>query len=1339
MATGFNLPPPSHLEIHDVNVAEKWKKFRLAWDNYTLATELDKKAEKVQVATLLTIIGEEARDVFSTFTDWEDEDSSTKIAPVLQKFADYCQPRKNVPFERYRFNQRVQEAGESYDQYKTALRKLAEGCDFNAITPDEILRDRIVFGIRDNKVRERLLRESKLTSQKTDEICRASESTAAQMKEVGRTESVSAVGFNNKPGRQRVNQWDNNNTEQTATKECGNCGRKHEPDKCRARGKTCNECGKRNHFAAMCRSRKRQNSKTDKTGVRAIEDSDEGNEDVYVISDVAAITLDDSQLVTFKLDSGNYLRFQPDTGAQCNVIPVHLYKKAAKDPKLRNVTPVNSAISAYGGSRLPVVGRVLLRVWRDNAKCLLDCKLVEDEDIRPILGRKACIGMNIIKYTDNDAINKSTTDGSAVFTLHNDNSMSKESILERYPEVFSENVGQLEGEYHIKVDSTVNPVQHAPRRVPVALRDRLKSELERMVEQEIIYPVTTPTPWVSSLVVVSKPNGKLRLCLDPKDLNKAIQREHYPLPTIEDVATRLHGAKVFTKLDVRNGFWHVMLDADSSFLTTFNTPFGRYRWRRMPFGIRSAPEVFQRKMHELIEGMSNIEVVADDFVVVGFGQTHEEATRDHDATLKAFLELCESRGLKLNIDKLELRRTEVPFIGHVATGEGIRVDPAKVKAIRDMPAPTDKAGVQRFLGLVQYLSKFLPNLSDMTKPLRELTQQDVEWDWGDEQARALDRLKDSVTRTPVLRYYNLEDEVTIQCDASQSGLGAALLQNGQPIAYASRALTSAETRYAQIEKELLAIVFACERFNAYLYGRDEITVETDHKPLESIVLKPLNSAPQRLQRMLLRLQKYNLVLKYKKGKDMFLADTLSRAFLPEVSTLEFVHGLEQIDHKIWLPVSDARWQQIVHAAADDPAFQQLRAVIKDGWPNNRSDLPHCLHPYYDIRDELTVQGELVFKGQQLVVPAALRKEMMAESHASHIGVEACIRRARDTLFWPRMAKELKDYITKCDICMSYRSAQTKEPLQQHEFAARPWSKVAADLCELNGRTLLVVCDYYSNYAEVARVTASTSKSIIKELKEIFARFGIPDVLVTDNGPQFASTEFSVFARTWGFDHVTSSPTYPQSNGKAENAVKMIKRLFKKCKESGQSEFLALLDWRNTPTEGVGTSPAQRLMGRRCKTLLPIASTLLKPRYDTEAETKALTIRRQRQERYYNRSAKPLMPIHPGETVRMKLPGGDKWTPGTCTAKLANRSYTVKVGGAEYRRNRRHIQKTNEPLIQEGPDIVEESTASEPEAGRCQQQIDRTPEQRPGDNPGPRKSSRTRQAPAWHNDYEVSAP
>ena len=182
MASNYMLPPPLVLDIHDQQAAEKWKKFKLAWTNYSLATGLSDKAEPVQVATLLTVIGEEAREVFSTFSGWEHDDDNEKIAPVLAKFEQYCQPRRNIPFERYRFNRRSQESGETYDQYRTELRKIAENCDFQSITPNEILRDRLVFGIRDSKTRERLLRASDLTPKMTDKICHSAESMLAQMK-----------------------------------------------------------------------------------------------------------------------------------------------------------------------------------------------------------------------------------------------------------------------------------------------------------------------------------------------------------------------------------------------------------------------------------------------------------------------------------------------------------------------------------------------------------------------------------------------------------------------------------------------------------------------------------------------------------------------------------------------------------------------------------------------------------------------------------------------------------------------------------------------------------------------------------------------------------------------------------------------------------------------------------------------------------------------------------------------------------------------------------------------------------------------------------------------------
>ena len=407
----------------------------------------------------------------------------------------------------------------------------------------------------------------------------------------------------------------------------------------------------------------------------------------------------------------------------------------------------------------------------------------------------------------------------------------------------------------------------------------------------------------------------------------------------------------------------------------------------MPFGISSAPEVFQRRMHEVIKGLQGIEVVADDFVAVGFGETLEQANRNHDDHLEVFLQRCDEKNLKLNVKKLKLRMQEVPFIGHIATAEGLSVDPHKVQAIMEMPQPEDVAAIQRLLGLAQYVSMFLPHLSDITKPLRELTQKDTEWTWGPAQQSALETLKKAVSSTPILRYYNLQEEVTLQCNASQSGLGAAMMQNGQPVAYASRALVPAETRYAQIEKELLAIVFACQHFESYIYGRDIVHIETDHQPLVSIVRKPLNSAPSRLQRMLLKLQKFNLKVTYKNGKSMYLADTLSQAYLPEVHTCAFTEELKEVDHTLALAITADCLQQIKHVSSDDPVMKALRETILHGWPDNKSNVPECVHPYFDFQDELTVQDQLVFKGAQLVVPVAMRKEMMAVVHSSHIGIE----------------------------------------------------------------------------------------------------------------------------------------------------------------------------------------------------------------------------------------------------------------------------------------------------------------------------------------------------------------
>ena len=425
----------------------------------------------------------------------------------------------------------------------------------------------------------------------------------------------------------------------------------------------------------------------------------------------------------------------------------------------------------------------------------------------------------------------------------------------------------------------------------------------------IIEKVIEPTPWVLSLVIVQKPNGQICVCLDAKDLNKVLRRSHYPTPTVEDILPELTRAKVFSTVDAKNGFWHVELDDDSSRLTTFNSPFGRFCWRRLPYGLCSAPEEFQRRLNHALDGLTGVLTIHDDILIFGERSTEEEALTDRDNNFHSLMRRCREQNIKLNQDKVNLRRKEVPFMGHVISEKGLQADPAKVKAVLEMPTPTDVASVRRFIGFTNYLSKFLPRLSDALEPLRKLSSPDVEWFWTDIHDSAVRQVKLLVTKAPVLKFFDSTESLTLQCDASDKGLGAILLQKGQPIACASRALTDAESRYAQIEKELLAVVYGLERFHTYSYGR-EVFVESDHKPLEVIFKKPLHRAPKRLQRMLMRVQLYNVSLGYKKGSTIYLTDTLSRAYLPYDGSQDVASEVESINMTQHIRLKPSTLQEI---------------------------------------------------------------------------------------------------------------------------------------------------------------------------------------------------------------------------------------------------------------------------------------------------------------------------------------------------------------------------------------------------------------------------------------------
>lgn len=1277
----LNLQPPANLEVSDKHRAENWSVFKQRWENYAILTQLSKQPEDYQVALFLYSIGTEAVKTFNTF-DLTDEDKKS-LKAIIEAFDKFAIGEKNETYERYKFNSRNQQENESVSAYVTEIRYLAKTCNFCACLHDSLIRDRIVLGIRDNDTRKRLLQKRKLTLAECIDMCLANEATKSQLKALDKQDPEQMIHELRQTQRskpQRYKQKPDNDRKPTGKpQKCRFCGQSHKPGRkqCPAWGKFCSDCGIKNHFAEVCQQKTRNvgNAQT-----HAIDDEDADSDSDYmgcVTVEQAINEVTGSQtaepIYAEMIVNGDPIKFHVDCGASVSVLPSKFLKsESLKSTKKKLVMWNKTVLKPKGTAEVTILNP------KTNRKHVIDFVIV-DELLMPLLGSYAIQHMEIIevKRENFKCVSSVNQEPSAKAILGD-----KADIIARYKDVFNGELGTLAGEQRLTVDPDATPSVSPSRRVPLAMKPKLQAELDRLTDLGVIAPVDEPTDWVSNIVVATKSSGDLRVCIDPKELNKALKRERYPIPVIDDVLPELAKARLFTKVDAKNGYWHVVLDEESSKLTTFDTPFGRYLWKRLPFGLSVASEIFQKRLNQALDKLDGLLSVHDDMVIYGVGETDEAALEDHDRKLAAFLERCRERGIKLNKAKMELRCTEITYLGHVVTNQGLKADPEKVEAIKNMPAPGDIKAVRRLCGFVNYLARFLPNLSDVLEPIRQLTRQDVEWQWNSTHDKAFQSIKQMISSAPVLRYYDAEEELTVQCDASDKGLGAALLQNGQPLAFASRALTDTETRYAPIEKEMLAMVFALNKFNQYVYGRP-VTVNSDHKPLEAIAQKPLRNAPKRLQGMLLKVQKYDINIVYKPGTKMYLADTLSRAYI--FGARSPCEDFEHVNAAKFVLMTDRKKDRIRESTARDEVLQQLTKAILKGWPEQTADIPATLMPYYGFRDELAVHDGLIYRGERLVIPKELKPMMRESIHSSHIGVNGCLRRARESMYWPSMNADIRNYIAQCETCRSVENRQAKETLRSHPPTDRPWEKISADLFTLNGKEYLVVCDYFSNFIEVNYLEDTKSSTVIRKLKGHFARYGIPDCMVTDNGPQFTSDNFKKFAENWDFEVQTSSPGHQQANGLAESAVKTAKKLLRKAKMDGQDPFLALLAHRNTPSESMGTSPAQRFFGRRTKTQLPVTTGLLRPQgINPESTNERRKISQAKQAHYYNQHAKDLEALEEGDIVRMRPFQLNKktWDKASVKRRLDDRSYEVESNDTLYRRNRVDLKRTQEVPIDE---------------------------------------------------------
>lgn len=1297
-----DVVPPNALSFEG-NMAENWVFFRQKFEIYIKASNFEKISEEEKGYLLLNRIGDKGLRVYNIF-QFEESEKKYEYASIVKKFEEKYVPTKNVTYERYKFFTRNKKVNESYDEYITELRRLSDTCEFGQLA-DGLIKDRLILGITDEAIKTRLLREANLTLVRAAEICRVAEITTKQVREISKgTDGEETAEANvvkkggirsgqeisraraSQPGasshplyQRRVGQpgastqsqhhrrssggFGVNRNKQISRfhsiNNCTRCGYSHDKNKCPAFNQTCSACNKLNHFKRMCRSR---------VNVVDLEENESENDidiDTLYINNIKnSICQNKGWYENFILNEKFKVRFKLDTAADVNVLPLNVFVLMG----IKMERPVRK-LTAADGKEINYLGTCRLNICLESVENDVKNELFYVMAAKqPLLSFKSCIDFNLI--TRNKRVEQ--------INNINDDYGSVDKILKKYDDVFK-GIGSIEGEYKIELVENAVPKVHPPRRVPYPLQEQLKNKLKELEKAKIIVKESGPTEWVNSLVIVPKANKDLRLCIDPRDLNKVIKREHYYIPSLNDVVSKLEGACYFSVVDCSSGFWQINLDERSSKLCTFNTPFGRYRFLRMPYGISSAPEVFQKRIRQIYDNLEGVEIYIDDVLIWG------KDLRQHNERLEKVLELAMKNNIRFNLNKCKFAQTEVKYMGHIISKHGLRVDESKLIAIKNMKRPENKKDTERFLGFVNYLNRFIPNFSQITEPLRQLIQKDNEFFWAKPQEEAFQLLKNKLITAPVLNFYNNTDEILISCDASKDGCGSVIMQNGRPIEYASKAFTKTQKAYAQIEKELLSVVHACTKFHQYIFTRKDVTIETDHKPLISIYNKPLTAAPARLQRMLIMLQAYTFKLVYKKGKELILADTLSRAFVNDIDK-NFEEKFQDIEVQLCsvienLPVSEEKFRVLKVETQKDSHLVNLIDIIKEGFPENKTQLKDEFKVYWCYRDELTTANGLIFKNNRILVPKSLRKEMLTKVHLTHLGKEKTKLLARDILFWPGMNNDIENMISSCDICLTLPNNNRKEPLIPHAIPDGPWQKVGVDFFEARNKNYIIVIDYYSKFVEVSEIPSLKYLPVSSVLKKIFARHGIPKIVMSDNGPPFNSAEFQNFSKTWSFKHVTSSPRYPRSNGQVERAVQTIKNIIRKSEMDGTDLEMCLLQYRNTPISYNLPSPAQILFSRRLNSVLPVNNQLLKPKiYPNNVIKNELRQRQFKMKYNYDRGTRPLPQLKKGDKVKVKNFNGMKWHDGVVLKEKENqpRAYIVKLADRDriVTRNRQHLIKVN---------------------------------------------------------------
>ena len=1154
---------------------DDWQQYVERLEHFFVANGID-GAEKKR-AVFLSVIGPSTYKTLRNLL-YPDKPGDKSYASLVDTLSKHFKPAPSEIVERFRFNSRTRRPGESIATFVAELRALAEFCNFGD-TLEVMLRDRIICGINDDAIQRRLLSDPKLDYAKAVETALNMETAAQSMKTLKDKAGGFATGGDS-PAQPQVNKMTTTPSKSSkSVPTCYRCGiRGHAVSTCRVdKNIICHYCQKKGHIQRACKRRDEAPASDTSTprpkpkskSVGRVEeegsDSDDSNDAPLCLVELKGVAHSPPILVKVKLDDC-LVNMEVDTGAAMSLMSQSTFQGLWPG---RELQPSQVRLRAYTKEPIPVVGCCNVNIEYNGQSAQLPLLVVGGSG-PTLLGR--------------DWLSQIRLDWHQIHHVH---SASLQNLLACYPAVFQDGLATLQGyEAKILVEPGAAPRFNPARSVPYALRDKVDQELQHLQNEGILEPVET-AEWAAPIVAVLKRDkSAIRICGDfSVTVNPVSKLDRYPIPKSEDLFAKLAKGKQFSKLDLSHAYQQIPLEVESRKYVVINTHRGLFQYTRLPFGISSATGIFQRVMESLLQGIDGVVVYLDDILVTG---SSEEV---HLRALEEVLRRLERAGLKVKQSKCAFMRPSVTYLGHKIDAEGLHPLDDRVRTIKDAPTPTSVSGLKSYLGMLSYYSKFLPNLSSALHPLHQLLRKDTPWVWGAAQSKAFTNSKKLLLSLNCLTHFDSSLDLTLACDASNYGLGAVLSHktadgSDRPIAYASRTLNAAERNYSQLEKEGLACIFGVKKFHDYVFGR-HFELVTDHKPLLGLIKEDRatpTQASSRIKRWSLFLSNYEYSLVFRNTTAHANANGLSRLPLPEepAKTIPEPELVLLAEHLADSPVTanDIRsWTQ------RDAKLSSVLYNVRHGWPTEGDT---DLEPYSSRRLELSCYDGCVLWGSRVIVPPPGRQAVLQELHEGHPGITRMKALSRMYVWWPGISSDIEKSVRQCRECQESQSAPPVAPLNPWKWPTRPWARLHLDfLGPFEGKNLLVVIDAHSKWIEAVCTPSTSSASVIQVMRTLFAQFGVPELVVTDNGTGFVSSVFEHFLKKNGVKHTTSAPYHPASNGLAERAVQIVKKGLKKIIAGTMSDRLAkiLLNYRISPQTTTGTSPAELLLGRRPRTRL----------------------------------------------------------------------------------------------------------------------------------------------------------